>query len=99
MNESITAIVGLDVGDKFSEVCILGLDGEVESRTQVRSSQAALTRLFETAEPYRIALEVGSHSRWISQLLKSFGHEVIVANARKLRAIYQSDSKSLSSHT
>ena len=41
----------------------------------------------------RIALEVGGHSAWVSELLKELGHEVIVANARKLRMIFQSDSK------
>lgn len=39
-------------------------------------------------------LEVGAHSPWISRLLADAGHEVIVANPRKLRLIYQSDRKS-----
>src|SRR6266849_10732584 len=39
-------------------------------------------------------LEVGTHSRWVSQMLSEFGHEVIVANARELRAITGSDRKS-----
>ncbi len=42
----------------------------------------------------RIALEVGGHSAWVSELLKELDHEVLVANARsKLRMIFQSDSK------
>jgi transposase len=41
-----------------------------------------------------IAIEVGTHSRWVSQLLSELGHEVIVANARELRAITGSDRKS-----
>jgi len=31
----------------------------------------------------RIALEIGTHSPWISRLLSEFGHEVIVGESRK----------------
>jgi transposase len=34
-----------------------------------------------------------NHSPWISRLLEQWGHEVIVANARKIRAITASESK------
>jgi transposase len=41
----------------------------------------------------RIAIEASTHSPWVSSLLKDAGHEVIVANPRKLRMIFQSDCK------
>jgi transposase len=41
----------------------------------------------------RIALEVGTHSPWVSRLLESLGHEVIVANARRVRIISESSRK------
>jgi transposase len=36
----------------------------------------------------KIAIEVGTHSPWVSRLLKECGHKVLVANARKVRLIY-----------
>jgi transposase len=36
----------------------------------------------------KIAIEVGTHSTWISRLLEKCGHEVLVANPRKTRLIY-----------
>jgi transposase len=39
-------------------------------------------------------MEVGAHSRWASHLLTELGHDVLVANARKLRAIYHNPRKS-----
>ena len=36
----------------------------------------------------RIAVETGTHSPWVSRLLEECGHEVLVANARKLWLIY-----------
>jgi transposase len=43
--------------------------------------------------PSRIALEVGTHSPWVSRHLAGMGHEVIVANPRKVRLITQSVKK------
>lgn len=36
----------------------------------------------------------GTHSLWVSEQLRQFGHEALVANAREIRAITHSDSKS-----
>src|SRR5947209_12495131 len=41
----------------------------------------------------RIAIEVGTHSPWVSRELKKQGHEVIVANARQVKLISQSSRK------
>ena len=41
----------------------------------------------------RIALEIGTHSPWVSRLLSELGHEVIVANARNVRLIGESRKK------
>jgi transposase len=38
-------------------------------------------------------MEVGTHSRWASHLLSELDHDVLVANARKLRAIYHNPRK------
>ncbi len=42
----------------------------------------------------RIDMEAGTHSLWVSELLRNLGHEVIVANVRELRAITHNDRKS-----
>ena len=36
----------------------------------------------------RMAIEAGTHSPWVSRMLEDHGHEVLVANARKVRLIY-----------
>jgi len=41
----------------------------------------------------RIAIEAGTHSPWASMVLEECGHEVLVANARKLRLIYANKRK------
>ena len=86
--------IGLDVGDRLSHVCIVDEGGEVVEETRLRTTSAALSRRFAGEEPTRVVLEVGPHSPWISRLIARLGHEVVVANPRKLRLIYENDRKS-----
>lgn len=87
------AVVGLDVGDRQSHYCVLGLDAGVVADGVVKTTEASLRVLFEGKGRMRIALEAGTHSPWISRLLIALGHEVLVANPRKLRLIAESDAK------
>lgn len=94
MDNDITRVVGMDVSDRYSHLCILGMDGEVEEESKVSTTPKALKRRFGEMGRVRVALEVGTHSPWIGRLLEGMGHEVILANPRKLRLIYKSNDKS-----
>jgi transposase len=87
-------VVGLDVSDEYTQVCVLNVAGDVVEESRVRTDPANMRRRFTCSQPMRVALEAGPHSPWLSRLLAELGHEVIVANARKLRMIYQNDRKS-----
>ncbi len=90
--EQIT--IGIDLGDRFSHCCVLGPDGKILTEGRLRSTPETMARHFQDLPPSRIAIEVGTHSRWLSQLLRQWGHEVIVANPRNLRMIADSIRKS-----
>ena len=77
--------VGLDLGDRYSQFCLLDEDGTVVEEGRLRTTVDALQRYFAARPPMRIVIEVGTHSPWISRLLKECGHEALVANARKVR--------------
>ena len=87
--------IGLDLGDRVSQVCVLDSRGEIVEEVRVATTVSGLTRALGTERvgKCRIAMEVGTHSPWVSRLLKELGHEVLVANARKLRFIYQNRGK------
>jgi transposase len=85
--------VGMDLGDKTSRYCMLDENGEVWREASVGTAKKAMTQVFATMKPCRVAIEVGTHSPWVSRLLKSFGHEVIVANARQVQLISKSSRK------
>jgi transposase len=50
-------------------------------------------RRFCSEQLLRIAIEAGTHSPWVSRVLEECGHEVLVANPRKLRLLYANKRK------
>jgi len=94
VSQSSTITAGLDLGDKYSYLCLLDTrSGEVIEEGRISTNPKALQRRFSGCEPMRIAIEAGTHSPWVSRLLKDLGHEVLVANARKLKLIYAEGRK------
>lgn len=87
-------VVGLDLGDRYTQVCVLDESGEVIEEARVTTTPQALARHSQGTPPARLVLEVGTHSHWVSRLLADLGHEVIVANPRMLRFIFGNISKS-----
>jgi transposase len=63
---------------------VLDAAGEVIKEGSVATTRRAMAERFGSRARCRIALEVGTHSPWVSRLLSSLGHEVIIANPRQL---------------
>jgi hypothetical protein len=83
-----TLTIGLDLGDRNSWYCVLDETGGIQLEQRVRTTAKALREVFGAMPRSRVALEIGTHSPWISRLLSALGHEVIVANARKVRSLF-----------
>ena len=79
--------VGVDLGDRFSRYCVLNQEGEVIEEGRVRTDREAWRQHWAGELRQRVVMETGTHSPWASRMLQELGHQVIVANARKLRAI------------
>jgi transposase len=85
---------GLDLGDRYSYLCLIDTkSGEVIEEGRLRTTPEALRRRFRSERPMCVAIEAGTHSPWASRLLKECGHEVLVANPRKVRLIYSNKQK------
>ena len=85
--------VGIDLGDKKSNYCFLDAKGNIFAEGTLATTQAELSELFSSIPKCCIAIEVGTHSPWVCALLKSHGHEVFVANPRKVEAIHRNRRK------
>jgi hypothetical protein len=64
ITEQIT--IGIDLGDRFSHCCVLGPDGRILTEGRLRSNRETMARHFRDLPPSRIAIEVGTHWRWLT---------------------------------
>lgn len=85
--------IGLDLGDRRSQVCVLDEAGEVEAEFRIATTRQGLERGLARYPGARVVLEVGTHSPWVSAALEAQGFEGIVANPRRLQSITHSDRK------
>ena len=88
-----SSIIGVDLGDSKYAICITDKDGSILKEYSLANTRQQIEKLSTQYPNALIAMEVGTHSAWTSRLLKDKGATVIVANARKLRAIYQNKRK------
>jgi transposase len=89
--------IGLDLGDTYSHYhSIVTVDHKPVTldKGRLRTKKEDLQEFFGAVDPARVAIETGTHSRWVSRLLSGLGHEVLVANPRQLPLIYQNHKKS-----
>jgi transposase len=76
--------VGMDLGDQWSHYCILGLQGETLAEGQMRTRQQEMAEFFGGLAESRVVIEVGTHSAWVREAIAECGHEVLVANPRRM---------------
>lgn len=86
--------IGIDLGDRQSDVCILDESGLVVAHTKAATTEHGLSKTLKRHTGARVIVEVGTHSPWVSRLLEGLGHEVIVANAARVRRIAGKEDKS-----
>jgi transposase len=92
--KSSTKTVGINLGDRKHAICVLDAAGEILTESKITNSRDAMTRLSKKHPGALVVMEVGMQSPWISRLFEGLGHRVLVANPRKVRAIYKNDRKS-----
>ena len=85
--------IGLDLGDKHTVGCVLSCEGNVLETFWIATTPRAVRRTMEGFAASRVVLEVGTHSPWMSRVIESVGHELIIANPRRVRLIAENDSK------
>ena len=86
--------VGVDLGDRWSQYCILGLEGETLTERQLRTTQEDVGEFFQALTGKRVVMEVGTHSAWVRDVIADLGHEVLVANPRLMEGSKRRKRKS-----
>jgi transposase len=85
--------VGIDLGDKHCDVCVMNPAGEVHEQFRLRMKAADLQAYFVTIGRSRVAVEAGGQSQWVAEVIQGCGHQVYVSNTRQVAYIYESDDK------
>src|SRR6266480_8152288 len=85
--------IGVDLGDRWSFYCVLDEAGKIILEQEVPTTPEAMKQTFAKIPRSLMALETGTHSPWVSRLLKELGHEVLVAHAQKVELISKSNRK------
>ena len=91
--EKFPFYIGIDLGDKNSEICVFDGDGEVSKRFRLRMKQPEFQAYFASIPRSAVAIEAGAQSRWVADTVERCGHKVYVSNTRKVPYISQSDDK------
>lgn len=91
--KSSAPIIGIDLGDRKHAICVLSQNGELLEESKISTTRESLALFSKKYPTATIAMEVGMMSPWTSRYLEERGHRVLVANARKLRAIYKNPRK------
>jgi len=87
--------IGIDLSDRTFQYCALSAAGEIVEEGERKLDSGSLRKFLASQPPARVALETGTHSAWVQQLIQEMGHQAVVANARELEAVtgrsYRSD--------
>ena len=85
--------IGIDLGDKNSDVCVLDQGGEVEQGVRLAYEGGRFQGYFAGIARSRIALEAGGQSQWVAEVIEKCGHEVYVVEPAKSELHRESDDK------
>jgi len=90
----VQAVVGVDLGDRSSQICRLDREsGAILEEKRLSTTSASFQRYFAKSSPCLVVMEIGTHTAWVRRLLESYGHQVIAANPSKVQAIGSSQQK------
>ena len=87
--------IGVDLGDREAQFCVVDRHGKAVERGRVSMTERAVRKAFEERGLTRIAIEVGTHSPWVSRLIEDLGHQSIVANPRQIPLTYRHHKKTI----
>jgi len=85
--------IGIDLGDKSHAICVLDELGNILNKQIIPNDAETIKKNVIEYPGALVVMEVGTHSPWISFCLKQIGYDVIVANTRKVKAIWSNEKK------
>lgn len=91
-SSTLPVTIGIDLGTRRSYQHTLDSQGWCSSHGSLPTTRAALARVLPS-EPARVVIEASGCCRWVASFCEKLGHEVVIANPRKLHLITKSEKK------
>ena len=91
---TLPTTIGLDLGARVTQVAVYDTSGNRVEERKVSTAKESLEQLFDRFPGARVVMEASTPTRWINNLARKRGHEVIIANPRKIPVITASIRKS-----
>lgn len=79
--------IGMDLGKRRSDVCVMATVEKVSERFQLPTTREGLQKHFANRPVAEIAIEACRDSRWVRDVLIELGHDVVVVDTSRVRAI------------
>lgn len=86
-------VIGLDLSLKTAQAAVLDSSGNWALESTIRATETSLRRFFEGRASSLVVVEAGGTSAWVARLAEEAGHEVLVANPRRVKLISESSRK------
>ena len=81
-------IIGCDFHSRFEQIAMLNTEtGELVERKLDHESGEARTFYEGLKEPVLVGIEATGYTRWFAEMLAELGHELVVGEAGKIRAL------------
>ena len=91
---TLPTTIGLDLGARVTQVAIYNTSGNRVEERKISTAKDSLEQLLYRFPGARVVMEASTPTRWINNLARERGHEVIIANPRKIPIITSSIRKS-----
>lgn len=91
--DSVQWTAGIDLGDRFSHIAVVDEGGELVREGRLRTTEEGLADELGGKQRMLVVIEAGTHSPWVGRTLAELGHEVAVANPRRVELIGRSVKK------
>jgi transposase len=87
---------GIDLHAKSSEAAVIGEEGAFDEPACIPTTEPSFMRWIGNRAPLAIWLEAEGQSAWAGLILRSLGHDVVVANPARVRLMAEA---TLTNHT
>jgi len=84
---------GIDLASQASAVCVLNEQGGILREQMVATEEGDLQTALDGLGRLRCVVEAAPLAEWVAQMLEELGHEVIVIDPRRAKAVIQTKNK------